>query len=159
MCPPGFGSAIFRRQIVQRRISSGQWARLSQEFAINSLAPLRTFWPQSCWVSVPQNCFIPLCGSRRGWPGSFCLSFRVPVYSMCSRIICRGWHAAFNIQGPGGWIGYAFADQHRGLLRNAVGPARYASPADRNLCDHADPGHRTASNSSCSRDGCRSCGA
>jgi DNA segregation ATPase FtsK/SpoIIIE, S-DNA-T family len=34
----------------------------------------------------------------------------------------QGWHAAFNIQGPGGWIGYAFADQHRGLLRNAVGP-------------------------------------
>jgi S-DNA-T family DNA segregation ATPase FtsK/SpoIIIE len=34
----------------------------------------------------------------------------------------RGWHVAFNIQGPGGWIGYAFADQHRGLLRNALGP-------------------------------------
>jgi S-DNA-T family DNA segregation ATPase FtsK/SpoIIIE len=34
----------------------------------------------------------------------------------------RGWHAAFNIQGPGGWIGYAFADEHRGLLRNAFGP-------------------------------------
>jgi S-DNA-T family DNA segregation ATPase FtsK/SpoIIIE len=34
----------------------------------------------------------------------------------------RGWHAAFNIQGPGGWIGYAFADEHRGLLRNALGP-------------------------------------
>ncbi len=34
----------------------------------------------------------------------------------------QGWHSAFNIQGPGGWIGYAFADQHRGLLRNAVGP-------------------------------------
>jgi DNA segregation ATPase FtsK/SpoIIIE, S-DNA-T family len=34
----------------------------------------------------------------------------------------RGWHAAFNIQGPGGWIGYAFADEHRGLLWNALGP-------------------------------------
>ncbi len=34
----------------------------------------------------------------------------------------RGWHAAFNIQGPGGWVGYAFADEHRGLLRNALGP-------------------------------------
>jgi S-DNA-T family DNA segregation ATPase FtsK/SpoIIIE len=34
----------------------------------------------------------------------------------------RGWRAAFNIQGPGGWIGYAFADEHRGLLRNALGP-------------------------------------
>jgi S-DNA-T family DNA segregation ATPase FtsK/SpoIIIE len=34
----------------------------------------------------------------------------------------RGWHAAFNIQGPGGWIGYAFADEHRGLLRNGLGP-------------------------------------
>jgi S-DNA-T family DNA segregation ATPase FtsK/SpoIIIE len=34
----------------------------------------------------------------------------------------QGWHAAFNIQGPGGWIGYAFADQYRGLLRNALGP-------------------------------------
>jgi S-DNA-T family DNA segregation ATPase FtsK/SpoIIIE len=29
----------------------------------------------------------------------------------------RGWHSAFNIQGPGGWIGYRFA----GLLRNALG--------------------------------------
>jgi S-DNA-T family DNA segregation ATPase FtsK/SpoIIIE len=34
----------------------------------------------------------------------------------------RGWHSAFNIQGPGGWIGYAFADERRGLLRNALGP-------------------------------------
>jgi S-DNA-T family DNA segregation ATPase FtsK/SpoIIIE len=34
----------------------------------------------------------------------------------------QGWHAAFNIQGPGGWIGYAFVDEHRGLLRNALGP-------------------------------------
>jgi DNA segregation ATPase FtsK/SpoIIIE, S-DNA-T family len=34
----------------------------------------------------------------------------------------RGWHAAFNIQGPGGWIGYAFADEHHGLLRSALGP-------------------------------------
>ena len=34
----------------------------------------------------------------------------------------RGWHAAFNIQGPGGWIGYAFADENHGLLRNALGP-------------------------------------
>ncbi len=34
----------------------------------------------------------------------------------------RGWHAAFNIQGPGGWIGYVFADAHHGLLRNALGP-------------------------------------
>jgi S-DNA-T family DNA segregation ATPase FtsK/SpoIIIE len=34
----------------------------------------------------------------------------------------RGWHAAFNIQGPGGWVGYRFADEHHGLLRNALGP-------------------------------------
>jgi S-DNA-T family DNA segregation ATPase FtsK/SpoIIIE len=34
----------------------------------------------------------------------------------------RGWHAAFNIQGPGGWIGYRFADQHHGLLPYALGP-------------------------------------
>jgi S-DNA-T family DNA segregation ATPase FtsK/SpoIIIE len=34
----------------------------------------------------------------------------------------RGWHSAFNIQGPGGWIGYAFADERRGLLRSALGP-------------------------------------
>ena len=33
----------------------------------------------------------------------------------------RGWHAAFNIQGPGGWVGYRFADEHHGLLRNALG--------------------------------------
>jgi len=33
----------------------------------------------------------------------------------------RGWHSAFNIQGPGGWIGYRFADGHHGLLRNVLG--------------------------------------
>src|SRR5207253_2596206 len=32
-----------------------------------------------------------------------------------------GWHSAFNIQGPGGWIGYRFADGHHGLLRNVLG--------------------------------------
>src|SRR5436305_1601138 len=34
----------------------------------------------------------------------------------------RGWHAVFNIQGPGGWVGYRFADQHHGLLPYALGP-------------------------------------
>ena len=34
----------------------------------------------------------------------------------------RGWRAAFNIQGPGGWIGYRFADEDHGILRNALGP-------------------------------------
>jgi DNA segregation ATPase FtsK/SpoIIIE, S-DNA-T family len=34
----------------------------------------------------------------------------------------HGWRTAYNIQGPGGWIGYAFADERRGLLRNALGP-------------------------------------
>src|SRR5438094_1302289 len=34
----------------------------------------------------------------------------------------RGWHSAFNIQGPGGWIGYRFVDGHHGLLRNVLGP-------------------------------------
>src|SRR5437660_11727087 len=33
----------------------------------------------------------------------------------------RGWHAAFNFHGPGGWVGYRFADEHHGLLRNALG--------------------------------------
>jgi S-DNA-T family DNA segregation ATPase FtsK/SpoIIIE len=33
----------------------------------------------------------------------------------------RGWHSVFNIQGPGGWVGYRFADEHHGLLRNALG--------------------------------------
>jgi S-DNA-T family DNA segregation ATPase FtsK/SpoIIIE len=33
----------------------------------------------------------------------------------------RGWHAAFNIQGPGGWVGYGFADEHHGLLCVALG--------------------------------------
>ncbi len=33
----------------------------------------------------------------------------------------RGWHAAFNIQGPGGWIGYRFADEQHGLLRTVFG--------------------------------------
>jgi DNA segregation ATPase FtsK/SpoIIIE, S-DNA-T family len=34
----------------------------------------------------------------------------------------RGWRDAFNIQGPGGWIGYRFADKDHGLLRYALGP-------------------------------------
>ena len=34
----------------------------------------------------------------------------------------RGWRGAFNIQGPGGWIGYRFADEDHGILRNALGP-------------------------------------
>jgi DNA segregation ATPase FtsK/SpoIIIE, S-DNA-T family len=34
----------------------------------------------------------------------------------------RGWRAAFNIQGPGGWIGYRLADEDHGILRNALGP-------------------------------------
>jgi S-DNA-T family DNA segregation ATPase FtsK/SpoIIIE len=33
----------------------------------------------------------------------------------------RGWHAAFNIQGPGGWVGYGFADERHGLLCVALG--------------------------------------
>jgi S-DNA-T family DNA segregation ATPase FtsK/SpoIIIE len=33
----------------------------------------------------------------------------------------RGWHSAFNIQGPGGWVGYRFADEHHGLLSAALG--------------------------------------
>jgi S-DNA-T family DNA segregation ATPase FtsK/SpoIIIE len=34
----------------------------------------------------------------------------------------RGWHSAFNIQGPGGWVGYRLADQQHGLLPYALGP-------------------------------------
>jgi S-DNA-T family DNA segregation ATPase FtsK/SpoIIIE len=34
----------------------------------------------------------------------------------------RGWHAAFNIQGPGGWIGYRIADARYGWLSKAVNP-------------------------------------
>src|SRR5437762_1481420 len=34
----------------------------------------------------------------------------------------RGWRGAFNIQGPGGWIGYRFADEDHGIFRNALGP-------------------------------------
>jgi len=33
----------------------------------------------------------------------------------------RGWHAAFNIQGPGGWIGYRLADEDHGLLPYVLG--------------------------------------
>jgi S-DNA-T family DNA segregation ATPase FtsK/SpoIIIE len=32
-----------------------------------------------------------------------------------------GWKAAFNIPGPGGWVGHFFADKNHGLLRNALG--------------------------------------
>ena len=48
------------------------------------------------------------------WSGA-CLAHLQPYH-------LRGWHAAFNIQGPGGWIGYAFADENHGLLRSALGP-------------------------------------
>jgi S-DNA-T family DNA segregation ATPase FtsK/SpoIIIE len=33
----------------------------------------------------------------------------------------RGWHDAFNIQGPGGWVGYRLTDKDHGLLRSALG--------------------------------------
>ena len=88
-----------------------------------------------------------------GWPGSFCLSYRVPVYCMCSRIICgagmppstsKGRAVGSDTLSPTSTVDYS---------ATLLAP-RYASPADRNLCDDTDPGHRTASNSSCSRDGC-----
>src|SRR5438874_7088263 len=57
---------------------------------------------------------------RLGWIGLFVVSGACLLHVQPYHL--RGWHAAFNIQGPGGWIGYAFADEHRGLLRNALGP-------------------------------------
>jgi S-DNA-T family DNA segregation ATPase FtsK/SpoIIIE len=57
---------------------------------------------------------------RFAWIGLFIISGACLLHVQPYHL--RGWHAAFNIQGPGGWIGYAFADEHRGLLRNALGP-------------------------------------
>jgi S-DNA-T family DNA segregation ATPase FtsK/SpoIIIE len=57
---------------------------------------------------------------RLAWIGLFIISGACLLHVQPYHL--RGWHAAFNIQGPGGWIGYAFADEQRGLLRNAVGP-------------------------------------
>jgi len=57
---------------------------------------------------------------RLAWIGLFIISGACLLHVQPYHL--RGWHAAFNIQGPGGWIGYAFADEHRGLLRNALGP-------------------------------------
>src|SRR5438876_6091651 len=57
---------------------------------------------------------------RLGWIGLFVVSGACLLHVQPYHL--QGWHAAFNIQGPGGWIGYAFADEHRGLLRNALGP-------------------------------------
>jgi S-DNA-T family DNA segregation ATPase FtsK/SpoIIIE len=58
--------------------------------------------------------------SRLAWIGLFIISGACLLHVQPYHL--RGWHAAFNIQGPGGWIGYAFADEQRGLLRNALGP-------------------------------------
>src|SRR6184192_661791 len=57
---------------------------------------------------------------RLAWIGLFIVSGACLLHVQPYHL--RGWHAAFNIQGPAGWIGYAFADEHRGLLRNALGP-------------------------------------
>jgi DNA segregation ATPase FtsK/SpoIIIE, S-DNA-T family len=57
---------------------------------------------------------------RLGWIVLFIISGACLLHVQPYHL--QGWHAAFNIQGPGGWIGYAFADEHRGLLRNALGP-------------------------------------
>ena len=57
---------------------------------------------------------------RLAWIGLFIISGACLLHVQPYHL--RGWHAAFNIQGPGGWIGYAFADERRGLLRNALGP-------------------------------------
>ncbi len=64
----------------------------------------------------PALRFVP----RLAWIALFIISGACLLHVQPYHL--QGWHAAFNIQGPGGWIGYAFADQHRGLLRNAVGP-------------------------------------
>jgi len=63
---------------------------------------------------------ILLVTPRLGWIVLFIISGACLLHVQPYHL--QGWHAAFNIQGPGGWIGYAFADQHRGLLRNALGP-------------------------------------
>ncbi len=122
MCPPGFGSAIFRRQIVQRRISSGPVgaiiAGICYQFigAASYLLAAILLGFGAAKLFYPGLRFAP----RLAWIVLFIISGACLLHVQPYHL--QGWHAAFNIQGPGGWIGYAFADQHRGLLRNALGP-------------------------------------
>ena len=62
--------------------------------------------------------------------------------------------SAVDIQATGGWIGYLFADEHRGLLRAALGPVRLGDPDRWSLCDDSGSSDRIPPDSSCSGDGC-----
>src|SRR5947208_2652573 len=54
-------------------------AQLSREFAINSSAPLRTFWRRFCWGSAQRNCFTRAYTLCRGCRGSVYSSRRAHV--------------------------------------------------------------------------------
>src|SRR5262249_50913914 len=113
-----------RRRITRRKISLGRWARLLRESAINASAFSRRCCSQQFYSgSVRRNCFILACASRRESRGLFCLSSPVHVSISCgTSAISLGLKWRVDIKGSGGLIGYRLADEHRGLLRAALGP-------------------------------------
>ncbi|MGI8437016.1 MAG: DNA translocase FtsK [Chthoniobacterales bacterium] len=56
---------------------------------------------------------------RAGWIALFIASGACLLQLQTSHL--QGWRDAFNISGPGGWLGYVLAHERVGLLRKAVG--------------------------------------
>ena len=56
---------------------------------------------------------------RAGWIALFIASGACLLH--LQQLHLQGWRAAFNIQGPGGWLGYIFADGKHGVLRGVAG--------------------------------------
>ena len=64
----------------------------------------------------------------------------------------RGWRTAFNIQGPGGWVGYVFG---KDVATHVDGQSRIDHSARRNLRRESDSDDRTATDSSRAANGFR----
>ena len=56
---------------------------------------------------------------RAGWIALFIASGACLLH--LQQLHLQGWRAAFNLQGPGGWLGYVFADGKNGVLRGVAG--------------------------------------
>ena len=72
-----------------------------------------------CSGSARRNYFIRACESRRGFPGSFSSSLRARVsLQLQTESFASAGKSAFNIRGPGGWVGYFFG---KTLLLTSMG--------------------------------------
>src|SRR5919198_2571918 len=75
------------------------------------------------------------------------------LFAACAAVSFAGLARGLQHSGTGRMDRIRFCRRTPWATPQRSWPTRYASPVDWNLCDHTDPGHRTASDSSCSRDG------